>query len=134
MFTDAPSSICYGAILGTYWFNGSCSNQFIDYQITHKKIFPFVLALEIWGVKLKNKCFLLHSGNNTVVHFIDKQTCKDKHIIYLVRRLVLDCMKFNILIRSQHVPRRLIDLADMLSRLQITQFRKKPTGWTQTKP
>lgn len=53
--------------------------------------------------------------------------------MFLVRRLVLACMKWNILIRSEHVPGKQNDLADMLSRLQIAQFRQK-AHWVDSDP
>lgn len=133
LYTDASGSVGYGAILDTHWFYGSWSDQFIVYQITYKELFPIVLAIEIWGTKLTNKCILLHSDNNAVVHIINKQTCKDKDIMFLVRRLVLACMKWNILIRSEHVQGKQNDLADMLSRLQIAQLRQK-AHWVDSDP
>jgi hypothetical protein len=40
-----------------------------------------------------------------------------------VRRLVLACLKFNILFRAKHVPGAKNTLADALSRLQVSKFR-----------
>lgn len=42
----------------------------------------------------------------------------------LVRRLVVACMKHNVLVRSEHVQGKQNTLADMLSRLQVQEFRQ----------
>ena len=67
---------------------------------------------------------ILHSDNFAVVHIINNKTCKDKGIMFLVRRLVLACMTYNILVKAEHFPGKHNTLADMLSRFQIQEFRR----------
>lgn len=43
----------------------------------------------------------------------------------LVRRFVLACMKYNILTRAEHVIGKDNLLPDLLSRLQVEQFRQR---------
>lgn len=124
LFTDASGTLGYGAILETHWFYGSWPESIADANITYKEFFPITLSLEIWGAQLANKCIVLHSDNKAVVHIINKQSCKDNQIMYLVRRLIIACMKHNILIRAEHVPGKHNNLADMLSRFQIEDFRQ----------
>ena len=50
------------------------------------------------GDDLRNKCIVLHSDNEAVVHIINRQTCK----LALVHGLVLVGMKLNILFRAEH--------------------------------
>ena len=45
-----------------------------------------------------------------------------------VRRLVLACLKFNILFRARHVPGVKNILADSLSRLQVSKFKQPSSG------
>ena len=54
-----------------------------------------------------------------------RQTSKDPKIMVLVRRLVVSCMKCNLLIRAVHVPGKQNILPDLLSRFQIDQFRRQ---------
>lgn len=41
----------------------------------------------------------------------------------LVRRLVIASMKYNILLRAEHIPGKYNILPDLLSRLQIQKFQ-----------
>lgn len=123
LHTDAAGSLGYGAIFNNSWFYGEWPNHMTSFHITFKELFPIVLALEIWGTILKNKCIILHSDNYAVVHIINKQSCKDSVVMKLVRRLVLTCMQHNILIQAKHIPGKDNVLPDLLSRLQVKQFR-----------
>lgn len=54
MYSDASGSIGYAAVLGSQWFAEKWLKQHQEYHITIKELFPIVLALEIWGKKLKD--------------------------------------------------------------------------------
>ena len=87
-------------------------------------MFPITTALTLWGSSLQDKCMILHSDNFVEVHIINNQTCKDKGITFLVRRLVIACMTYNIWVKAEHIPGKQNTLADMLSRFQIQEFRR----------
>lgn len=123
LHTDASGSIGYGAILQLHWFYGTWPDGWLSYNITFKELLPIVLALEIWGSHIKDQCIVLHTDNNAVVHIINKQTCKVPVIMALVRRLVIASMKYNILLRAEHIPGKYNILPDLLSRLQIQKFQ-----------
>lgn len=123
LHTDASGSLGYGAILHSHWFYGTWPKIWLTYDITFKELLPIVLALEIWGCNMKNQCIVLHTDNHAVVHIINKQTCKVPVVMCLVRRLVLASMKFNILLRAEHIPGKYNILPDLLSRLQIKKFQ-----------
>ena len=46
--------------------------------------------------------FLFFTDNEAVVHAINKQSCKDKRLMYFVRKLVLMCLENNIIFRAKH--------------------------------
>lgn len=123
LHTDASGSIGYGAILQSHWFYGTWSEIWLSFDITFKELLPIVLALEILGSKMRNQCIVLHTDNEAVVHIINRQTCKVSVVMALVRRLVLASMKYNILIRAEHIPGKYNILPDLLSRLQIKKFQ-----------
>lgn len=95
LYTDAAGCLGYGAVFKTSWFHGTLPPQIANYNITFKKLFPFVPSLEIWGPALDNKCIVLHSDNYAVVHITNKQSSKDSSVMKLVRRLGLVCMQHN---------------------------------------
>jgi hypothetical protein len=125
LHTDAAGSLGFGAIMNTKWFNGEWPVAMKEYNITVKELFQITLAVEIWGSSFKNRCALFHSDNQAVVHIINKQTSKDTLILKLVRRLVVASMKFNNLMKAEHIPGHFNILADLLSRFQIQQFRAR---------
>lgn len=86
LFTDASSVNRFGAVFQTHWFYGPWSEEFVHMNITFKELFPIVIATKIWGSKLQNRCLVLHSDDQAVVHILNKQTSKDTNIMNLVRQ------------------------------------------------
>lgn len=85
-------------------------------------MFPIVLALELWAYQLQNQCIILHSDNIAVVAIINKQSSKEQTLMALVRRLVVQSLKYNIMFKAEHLSSLQNDLADKLSRQQISGF------------
>ena len=81
-----------------------------------------MLSLHLWGHEMANCCILFFTDNEALVHVINKQSCKDKASILLMRALVLGCLRNNILFRAKHVRGVHNTLADSLSRLQVETF------------
>ncbi|XP_062618317.1 uncharacterized protein LOC134279921 [Saccostrea cucullata] len=118
MYTDAAGSLGYGAVLGKKWFYGGWEEIHLqEYDITFKELLPIVVAVETWGESLANSSILFYSDNMAVVNIINKISSKDVPVMHLVRRLVLACLRFNILFKAEHIPGKLNILPDLLSRL-----------------
>ena len=123
LFTDAAGSSGFAAVFGSYWFAESWPDNLQMYQIAVKELFPIVLALEIWGKYMQNSKILFLSDNMAVVETINKQSCKDKTLMKLVRRLVLASLQYNVIFRAKHIPGKSNIIADLLSRLQFQKAR-----------
>lgn len=123
LFTDASGALGFAAVLGKNWFALSWEKvqDLAQYHIAVKELFPIVLALEIWGVALADKKILFMTDNMAIVHVINKQTCKDKVLMKLVRRLVLAALSHNILFKAKHIPGKNNTLADHLSRFKFQE-------------
>ena len=121
LYTDS-SNIGYGGYLGNKWFAGTWPEKWNKFHITIKELFPIVLAVELFSAQLQNKCIIFHTDNIAVSHVINKQTSKEPTIMKLVRRLVVQCLRFNILFKSQHLAGSMNYLSDYLSRQQIPEF------------
>lgn len=124
LYTDAAGNFGYGAVFGTKWFYGTWENMGLRqvYNITFKELFPIVIAVETWGDALANKSILFHSDNIAVVEIINKTSSKDTSVMCLLRRLVLACLRHNILFKAEHIPGKINVLPDLLSRLQVQKF------------
>ena len=123
LFTDSAGGFGFGAILGSHWCYGPWPQHWRDYNIAFLEFFPIVLSLYLWGDQIANRCILLFSDNEAVVHVINKQSCKDKLLMFFVRKLVLICLRLNIVFKAKHVPGVHNRLADSLSRLQVETFK-----------
>ncbi|XP_062604845.1 uncharacterized protein LOC134266643 [Saccostrea cucullata] len=129
LFTDASGSLGCAAVLRRNWFalGWDAIKDMSHQQIAIKEMFPIVLALEIWGSYLADRKILFMSDNLAVVHAINKQTCKEKTLMKLVRRLVLVTLSQNILFKAKHIPGKSNTLADHLSRFKFQEaFRIAP--------
>lgn len=124
LFTDAAGSKGYGAVFGRKWFNGSWPESWRSLNITFLEFFPIVIALHIWGSSMANKFVCFVTDNSALAEVINRQTSKHKLIMLLVRDLVLISLKHNILFRARHIAGVNNSCADLLSRLQVKQFKQ----------
>lgn len=93
-----------------------------------REFFPIILAVEIWGSLLTNTSIVLHSDNVSVVYVINQLTSKDSNLMKLNRRLKVISLKYNISFHAEHIPGLLNNAADLLSRLQVQQFKVQFPG------
>ena len=96
------------------WSNSWISSGILT-DITFLELIPVVIALNIWGESLRNRIFLFHIDNQAVVSIINKKSSRSPRVMSLIRKLVFACLKFNILIKAEHIPGNLNSLADSLS-------------------
>ena len=74
LFTDASGTLGYGAVLGSSWFYGAWSQQWVNQNITLLELYPNdVLAVQIWGNRLTNGRIIFHTDNQALVPIINKQ-------------------------------------------------------------
>lgn len=122
LFSDAAKTKGYSIILENAW----CANAWADsedYHITVLELYPIVLAVLMWGNKLRDKNILFFCDNLAVVNILNKQTSKDPVIMTLVRKFVLKCLYHNINFHLKHIAGRKNVVSDALSRLQIQKAR-----------
>lgn len=128
LYTDAAASKGFGAIFGSNWAYGEWPSDWKDLNITVLELYPVVLSVELWGSEMANKCVMFFTDNAALVEVLNRITSKDSTIMTLMRRLVLQCLNFNILFKAKHIPGKLNILADLLSRLQVSQFKSVAEG------
>lgn len=123
LYTDAAKSLGYGAIYGSSWLYGLFPREWQSLNITFLELYPIVLAVHIWGHLWENHSIIFHTDNEGLVSILNSKTSRDTDIMCLVRALVLECMKHNILFRSMFVRGSDNTLADCLSRQQVEKFK-----------
>jgi hypothetical protein len=123
LYTDASGSKGIGAVFGTNWCYGAWPEAWKSYSIAVLEFYPIVLSVLLWGHRMRNQRIIFYTDNEAIVHVINKQSCRDKMLMSFVRKLVLVCLEQNIFCRARHVPGINNDLADSLSRLQISRFK-----------
>lgn len=127
MYTDA-SNVGIGGCLGSSWYSCDYSAQWLKYHITVREFFAIIVALEIWGETLSNKRIQFFTDNMAVVHIINSNTSKDPSSMKLMRRFMINVLKYNIVFQATHIPGLSNVAADQLSRLQIDEFHKQFPG------
>ena len=96
LITDSTGNALLGcgAYFSFHWVQyrwpSSWENTEILTDITFLELVPIVLSLIIWGPEFKDKKILLYIDK--LVSIINKRTSKSKHIMKLIRRLVLFTM------------------------------------------
>ena len=134
LFTDSSGALGFGAIFGTHWCYGKWPSGWAYRNIAILEFYPIVLSLYLWGHKMENQCIIFFTDNEALVHVINKQSCKDKQLMSFVRRLVLTCLRYNIVFKARHVPGVKNVLADSLSRLQVESFRRLAPDYMDPQP
>ena len=124
LYTDAAGVLGFGALFGSKWCYGKWPLNWLHRNIAFLEFYPIVLSLHLWGHEMQNRCILFFTDNEALVHVINKQSCKDKALMFFMRALVLVCLRNNILFRAKHVRGVHNTLADSLSRLQVETFQR----------
>jgi len=124
LYTDAAGSKGYGAILGRHWFCGEWPDSWKSFNITFLELFPIAIALHVWGDQMSNQCISFFTDNLALVEILNKQTSRHPLVMILVRDLVLTTLRHNIVFKAHHVAGVINTRADLISRLQIVEFRK----------
>jgi len=125
LFSDS-SKLGFGATYGNRWiqapFPDDWKHKLVNYHlhIPFLEMYPILVAMSMFGEELKNTNVLFHSDNLAVVKVLNKQSSKDKDLMSLVRPLVLTLIKYNISLKSKHIPGLKNILCDAISRFQVT--------------
>ena len=130
LYTDAAASIGFGAYFQGKWALGTWPDHWNTQgpDITFKELFPIVLALQLWAEQFSNKRVLFFCDNQAVVQIINRQSTRSPPSMRLIRLLVLTCLQNNIACKAKHIPGCTNNIADALSRGQLTRFRALAPG------
>lgn len=133
LYTDASSTIGFGAYYHGYWFAVKWPKFLLnEIQTTSDKavsmafmeLYPIVAAVVLWGEQWRAKKILFYCDNLATVNIINKGRSKALHIMKLMRKLTWLAACCNFTFHAEHVPGVKNNIADSLSRLQLQRFRQ----------
>ena len=83
---------------------------------------------------MANSRILFFTDNEALVHVINEQSCRDKALMFFVRKLVRVCLSHNVCFKAKHIPGLQNKLADALSRLQLQTFKQLAPAYMHQLP
>ena len=136
LHTDAATSVGYGGIFETSWFQGKWVPQHqigqkginIDWQ----ELFAIVVACTIWGPKWSCKRVIFYCDSKPVVDIVNSKRSKSPRIMILVRELTLLTLRYNFYFKATHIEGINNNISDALSRFQNFKFRELAPWADQT--
>ena len=129
LYTDASGSIGYGGMFQRQWFCAKWQTDLAlqlssSVSISFQELYPIVVAAMLWGSQWSRRRIVFHCDNFGTVHIINKGCSKSADIMRLMRRLTLVAARYSFTFTAKHLPGKKNKIADCLSRLQLTEFRK----------
>lgn len=122
LFTDASTSIGYGATWGTQWFYGNWPTGTKN-NIATLELYPIYMALLMLGDRVCDTVIKVFTDNMALVSVINKLYSRDKSLRRLLKPITQLCLKQNLHIRAYHIPGVKNRGPDMLSRGLIKEFQ-----------
>ena len=123
LYTDASGTLGFGAYFKGSWFFGTWSEMQLKHSIQWKEMFAIVAAAATWGPYWQRKRILFHCDNLAVVQVWQAKKPKDKSLASLCRKLFFLAAQNNYTVTLKHTPGSSNELADALSRQQVSRFR-----------
>ena len=124
IYSDTSGSWGCGAICQGHWFQLQWDKNSEAYHISIKELLPIVIAAAIWGQDFVGKTvtILVRSENVAAVAAIKHQTRPVKEVAHLLRCLAFIMARFNVRLQAAHIPGILNDIANALSRNNMSTF------------
>ena len=95
-----------------------------DRSIQWQELYPIALACLLWGHKWLGKKPLFHCNNQAVVDIWASGTSQDPLIMHLVRSIFFSAATNHYTVLVTHIVGTNNSIADSLSHLQISRFRR----------
>lgn len=87
LYTDAAGALGFGAVFLSRWCYGKLPDNWLYKNIAILEFYPVVLSLYLWGHEMRNRCILFFTDNEALVHAINKQSCRDKALMFFYEEI-----------------------------------------------
>ena len=134
---SAAKNLGFGAIFKTRWIKGLWTERFTEQckpSIEYLELFALCARILTWKdqSELNNNRILVQCDNVVVVGMINKMTSGCKNCMWLLRILVLHCLKNHLKVMAAYINTKKNCLSDELSHNQMTRFFKLGPHMRQT--
>lgn len=133
--SDASGSWGCGAHYASHWFQLQWEPAALPHSIAFLELVPIIIAGLVWGKHWKGTHVHFRCDNQATVTIIQSRYSRDDEVMHLLRCLFFVEAAFNFSFIPEHVPGRYNDLADALSRnnispslLQVQSMDQQPTA------
>ena len=128
-FTDASArhDLGMGAVYNDRWFFAQWEPDYIKSKkpsIEYLELLGVAAGVLTWSNLLKNRRIVIFCDNQAVVAMINNMTSSCRNCMVLLRMVALDNLVNNRRVFAQYISTSKNDLADSLSRLQFSRFKK----------
>ena len=123
LFSDASGSWGCGACWGNQWFHLRWPVNLQFLSIAVKELIPVIIAAALFGHRWRGRLIQLSVDNMSVVHILNSTYSRDPHLMHLIRILVFLAAHFDFWFRAQHIEGKYNNLADALSRNNVSTFK-----------
>ena len=118
----------FGAIYGKFWTFSRWEPGFIKNKrpsIAFLELYALCIGIFCWGQDLKKfSRILIHCDNKSVRDMVNHTTSGCENCMILIRMLTLRCIELNLRVFVKYVKSADNGIADSLSRLEFTRFRR----------
>ena len=128
-FTDASKNLKLGCggWNETEWFMRQWHAEFIIWEnpsIAFLELFGVAAGVLLWIKKYQNSRVVINCDNQSVVNMINNSSSTCKNCLVLIRVITFECLIHNVKLYARFVPTDKNEIADALSRLKYSKFRK----------
>ena len=120
--SDASGNRGCSAFSGSNWFQIRWPSSWKQIDITAKELLPIIMALAIWGKHWLGRTVLIRTNNMAVVHILNSGSARNKDVMHLLHSFFFILAQWSISITPQHLPGCHNQVADALSRNELSLF------------
>ena len=128
--TVDASLLGWGATFHSLEISGHWESVWKKRSINARELLTCLIALDHWGISLKNKAVLIHTDSRTAAAVIRRRGSPRSILLTeIMERIEMKCYNLNILLSAKHVAGSLNVAADALSRSS-----PRPSEWSLAQP
>ncbi len=126
--SDASGSWGCAAYWHPFWFQIRWSPRSDHLPIAVKELLPILVAAATWGSQWAGLSIQCYCDNQAVVDVIRSRSSPHKHMMHLLRCLFFYEAFYHFSLVCSHIPGKMNELADDLSRDRYPSFQSKVQG------